>query len=275
MSTDPSLIPAQLILLLLAIGGVGGFLSGLLGVGGGIIFVPALFFSLSAMGFSSEYSMHIAVGSSLAVVLATGLTSAVNHYRRGSVDTVILRSWGPAIAGGVAAGTLVAAFASSAGLKEAFAVLTFVMSIYMALGSDRPAGSASRFLTEKVQRGVAGGIGLVSSMIGAGGAMMTVPFMNYIGVPMQRAIGTGAALGVAVALPGVLGYMLTGLFASGPLPPWSIGYVNVLTTAMIVPSSMLMAPVGVRTGHTMSKTVLRRVFAAVMMIVSIRMFMSL
>lgn len=274
MSPDTSMIPAELILLLLAIGGVGGFLSGLLGVGGGVIFVPALFFSLSSLGFSEDHAMHIAIGSSLAVVLATGLVSAANHYRRGSVDMDIARAWAPPLVGGVVVGAVVASFVKTEVLKEIFAGITLLMAVYMAFSRERTDAAPWRFLTMTVQKALNALIGCTAAMVGVGGAIMTVPLMNGVGLSMPRAVGTAALLGVAVALPGVLSYMAVGFF-TGDLPPWSIGYVNVLIVALVVPSSMLLAPVGVRASHNMPKKMLRRVFAVVMLIVAIRMLMTL
>ncbi len=272
---DTSMIPAELIMLLLAIGCVGGFLSGLLGVGGGIIFVPALFFSLSSLGFSEDHAMHIAIGSSLAVVMATGSMSAFSHYKRGGVDIAIVRGWGPAIVVGVILGAMLASSVKSIVLKEIFACMTLLIAAYMAFSKDKAEPKPLRFLTEKVQKGVAAVIGVISAMLGVGGAILTVPLMTCIGLPMPRAVGTGAALGVAVAVPGVISYMVSGMLVSDTLPPWSIGYVNLLTVGMIIPSSMLLAPVGVRLSHNMPRAMLRRVFAVVLVIVSVRMFMSL
>lgn len=262
--------------LLLAIGALGGFLSGLLGVGGGIIFVPALFFSMTAMGTGPEQAMHLAVGTSLAVVFATGATSALAHHRRGAVDSGILKAWGAFIVGGVIAGSLFAASVDGRLLKEIFAVITFAISVYMALGSESK-GPGARVIAMNIQRGLCACIGMISSMIGVGGAILTVPMMSYIGLPMQRAVGTGAALGMLISLPGCLGYMLGGAAQAhaAELPPFSLGYVNGLAALMIIPSSILLAPVGVKSSHKLPRKTLRRVFAAVLMIVSIRMFMTL
>jgi len=275
MSPDPSMIPAELIMLLLAIGCVGGFLSGLLGVGGGIIFVPALFFSLTSLGFSADHAMHVAVGSSLAVVLATGSTSAFGHYRRGAVDLTIVKAWGVPMVFGVIMGAMVASSVKSVVLKEIFAGMTLCIAFYMIFARERTEAKPLRFLTMTVQKGICGLIGLVSAMVGMGGAILTVPMMNYVGLPIQRAVGTGATLGIAVALPGIVTYMVTGMLYGENLPPWSIGYVNLLTVAMILPSSMLLAPLGVKVSHNMPRRMLRRVFAIVLLIVSIRMFLSL
>jgi uncharacterized membrane protein YfcA len=263
----------EIILLLLCIGTVGGLLSGMLGVGGGILFVPALYFSMSAFGIDAEHAMHLAVGTSLAVVFATGSMSALGHHRRGAVDISIMKSWGMFIVSGVVVGSFFATAVNGEVLKRIFAAVTFILSFYMAFGRER--AKAKHNLTEKIQHGICVGIGMVSSMIGVGGAILTVPMMSYIGTPMTRATGTGAALGLLISLPGTIGYMLAGLPHLKELPPFSAGYVNLLAVALIIPASMLMAPVGVKAAHTLPQSMLRRVFAAVMLIVSVRMFMTL
>lgn len=273
MPPDPS--PIEVILLLLTIGCAGGFLSGLLGVGGGILFVPALYFAMSALGMDSQHAMHLAVGTSLAVVFATGSISALGHHRRGAVDVTIMRSWGMFIVTGVVIGSVFATAVNGEVLKRIFASVTFILSFYMAFGKERPKEKPGQYLTEKIQHGICVGIGMVSSMIGVGGAILTVPMMSYIGTPMTRATGTGAALGLLISLPGTIGYMLAGLPHLQELPPYSVGYVNFATLIFIIPASMLMAPIGVRTSHTLPHAMLRRVFAAVMLIVSVRMFMTL
>jgi uncharacterized membrane protein YfcA len=271
----PSVSVPEILSLLFAIGCVGGFLSGLLGVGGGILFVPALYFSMSALGLDSQHAMHLAVGTSLAVVFATGSVSALGHHRRGGVDVKIMKSWGMFIVGGVVIGSFFATAVNGEVLKRIFAAVTFFLSFYMAFGKERPVDHAKQFLTVKIQHGICVGIGMVSSMIGVGGAILTVPMMSYIGTPMTRAMGTGAALGMLISLPGTIGYMLAGLPHLSELPPYSAGYVNLLAVALIIPASMFMAPVGVKASHGLPHSMLRRIFAAVMLIVSIRMFMTL
>ncbi|HYD16941.1 MAG TPA: sulfite exporter TauE/SafE family protein [Patescibacteria group bacterium] len=274
MTPETSLV--YILLLLVTIGAAGGFLSGLLGVGGGGLFVPALYYAMFAFGFDKSHSMHIAVATSLLIVFATGSTSAVSHYRRGGVDVPRLKSWGPYILLGVIIGAFFASAVNGEVLKRIFAVMTLLISAQMAIGRERSAAEAAAWLTTRVQRAICVAIGAVSSMIGVGGAVLTVPMMSHSGVPMQKAVGTGAALGVIIALPGSLGFMIGGMLHHiDGLPPYSIGYVNLAAAAAIIPTAMLMAPVGVRLSHAMPRLMLRRVFAAVMMIVSIRMFMSM
>jgi uncharacterized protein len=276
MSAD-TLEIVKIMALLLTIGGVSGFLSGLLGVGGGILFVPALFYTFTAFGYDTSYAMHIALGSSLAVVFAVGSTSAWQHYKRGSVDRDLLRTWGPFITGGVVFGSAAAGFIHGLDLKKIFAVVTLLIAIYMAFGRERKAEDKTplRIIPPVLQRFLCTLIGMISSMIGVGGAILTIPLMSYTGLTMQRAIGTGAALGIMISLPGAIGYMATGTLSGEELPPFSIGYVNFLAVAMIIPASVLMAPYGVEASHSLPRGMLRRIFALVLAIVSTRMFITL
>lgn len=274
MQADTLLI-LQMMILLLTIGAVGGFLSGLLGVGGGILFVPALFFCLGAIGLDEEHAMHVAIGSSLAIVLVTGATSAIAHYRRGAVETDRVRLWAVPMVVGTGAGSFFAGLVDSGILKAIFAIITLIISIYMIFAREVKNPAECRIVPNRIQKMICACIGCVSSMVGIGGAVMTVPFMGYIGIPMHKAVGTGAALGMLIALPGAIAYMITGAFHMESLPPYSLGYVNLLAVGMIVPASVLMAPMGVQASHSLPRYMLRRVFAVVLMIVSVRMFMVL
>ena len=274
--TDDTYLILKMMILLLTIGAVGGFLSGLLGVGGGILFVPALFFCMTAIGFDEAHAMHIAIGTSLAVVLVTGGTSAFGHYHRGGVDMDRVRAWAPALVSGVLGGAFIAGIASTGMLKASFALITFFIAVYMFFArSPSLTPDKCPIVPGRVQRSLCAVIGTLSSMIGVGGAIMTVPFMSYMGMPIHRAVGTGAALGILISIPGTLGYMLMGLWHLDELPPYSVGYVNLLAVAMIIPASILLAPMGVQASYTLPRSILRRVFSVMLIIVSVRMFMTL
>lgn len=266
---------AHMVILLLAIGGVGGFLSGLLGVGGGILFVPALFFCLSAMGVAAEHAMHVAVGSSLAIICVTGASSALSHWRRGSVDTDHIRLWVLPLMSGVGVGAVFAGFVDSYILRVVFAAVTTLICFYMMFSPQPKTPDACLIVPRRIQKVVMAFIGVMASLIGVGGAVMTVPFMHLMGFPMPRAAGTGSALGMIIAVPGTLFYMITGLVHHESLPPYSIGYINGLAVGIIIPVSVLAAPLGVQAAHSLSRDMLRRVFAIVLLLVSVRMFMTL
>ena len=187
----------------------------------------------------------------------------------------IVRSWGPYIVLGVVAGSLFASALPGQTLKKIFAGLMIVTAVYMALSKERPDTEHGHKLPQAAQRAFCLGVGMLSSMIGVGGAILNIPMMAYSGVPIQRAVGTGAALSIAVALPGMLGYMIFGLPHIGDLPAWSLGYVNLLALAAIIPMSILLSPLGVRVSHGLPKPMLRRIFAVVLALVALRMFMTL
>lgn len=269
------MLMVQMTALLLTIGAVGGFLSGLLGVGGGILFVPALYFCLSALGLDDAHAMHVAVGSSLAIICITGASSAYAHYRRGSVDTHHIKLWLPPLVSGVAVGALFAGFVDSHILRVVFAAVTTLICLYMLFSRQPKNPTSCRIIPRRIQKAVMSVIGTLSALIGVGGAVMTVPFMHLMGFTMPRAAGTGSALGMIIAVPGMLAYMVTGIIHHEGLPPYSVGYVNLLAVGIIIPVSVILAPFGVQASHSLSRDMLRRVFAVVLMIVSIRMFMTL
>ncbi len=270
-----TLLMVQMTLLLLTIGAVGGFLSGLLGVGGGILFVPALYFCLSALGLDDAHAMHVAVGSSLAIICITGASSAFAHYRRGSVDMHHIKLWLPPLVAGVTVGALFAGFVDSMILRAVFAGVTTVICLYMFFAPQQKNPNACLIIPRRIQKAVMTVVGLLSALIGVGGAVMTVPFMHIMGFTMPRAAGTGSALGMIIALPGTVFYIITGLIHHEGLPPYSWGYVNLLAVGIIIPASVLLAPFGVQAAYSLSRNMLRRVFAVVLLIVSARMFMTL
>jgi uncharacterized membrane protein YfcA len=264
---------AQIILPLLAIGAVGGFLSGMLGLGGGIIFVPALYFTLTSLGVDGGHAMRIAIGTSLALVFVTGASSAFWHNKKGSIDFTLIRSWWLFIVLGVAAGTFFASTISGAIIKRLFSVIVFAIAIYMVFGKE-PETEKKHKVSLRVQQLVETGIGFTASLIGIGGAILNIPFMTYMGVPMRKAVGTGSALGCIIGLPAIIGYIISGLPHMKELPPYSWGYVNLLALAVIVPLSMVLSPLGVHVSHIIAKSTLRRIFAVVLALVALRMLMA-
>ena len=274
MTGDTTLI-FSLMTLMVFIGGVGGFLSGLLGVGGGFLFVPALAYGMTALGYSADYSMHLAIGTSLAIMVANGAVSVKNHQKHGGVDIDLLKDWGPFVVLGVVLGSGVASSLKSETLTILFVTITFLMSLYMGFSQDSFArAQKSEKKAETYHPFFFFFMGLLSSLVGIGGAIMTVPFMTWSGMPIARAIGTAAAFGLLISIPGTIGYIIMGAHASG-LPPLSLGFVNLPATVLIIPSAILMSPYGVRMAHSLQKDTLRKVFAFLLLLISLKMFYGL
>lgn len=254
---------------LLTAGAAGGLLAGLLGVGGGIVIVPVLFHLFTSLGIDESVRMHVAVGTSLATIIATSATSTRSHFRKGAVDTGLLRSWGPAIFVGVLAGTALAGIVRGPLLTAVFAVVGLMVSLHMAFGR------AHWRLAEGLPTGLprlslAGGIGTISAMMGIGGGTLSVPILTLFGYPMHRAVGSAAAIGFLIGVPGTIGFIATGWDVAGR-PPFSLGYVNLLGLALILPTSMALAPFGARLAHRLDTRNLRRAFAVFLALTALRM----
>ena len=255
--------------LLIGLGGLAGFLAGLLGIGGGMILVPGLFFSLSALGYTSDHLMHLAVGTSLAIIIPTGLSSALSHARRKAVRMDLVCRIGPGILLGVAVGTFIAGQISGDHLKLVFAVALLALSGLMMIDSTR--FHWAKDVPGQPWSGLAGGvIGALSALMGIGGATISVPYMTLCRVPIHQAVGTASALGMVISIPAATGYAVIGWGQEG-LPPFTFGYINMLAFFLIAPFSILAAPWGARAAHSISVHALRKVFVVFLMIVSLRM----
>lgn len=258
---------------LLATGVVSGITAGLLGVGGGIVIVPVLYHLFTTMGIAEDVRMHIAVGTSLATIIATSTSSVRAHWRRGAVDTTLLRQWGPWILVGVILGTALAGWVRGPVLSAVFATVALLVAIHMGLGSPRRVVSDS--MPKQPLRGfLATLIGTISAMMGIGGGTLAVPILTMFSFPIHRAVGSASAIGFIIGVPGAIGFVLTGWGVEN-LPPFSFGYLNLLGLALILPTSMLFAPVGAHLAHRLDTTKLRRVFAIFLAVTSARMFYAL
>ena len=254
---------------LLATGIVSGLLSGLLGVGGGIVVVPVLYHGFHWLGLSETVRMHVAVGTSLATVALTAWRSASSHAARAAVDTELRSEWGPAVSAGAIAGAGLAAWLTGPLLAASFGVLTLGVALQMAFGRDTwrwaaapPRGWAGR--------AAAALLGALSALLGLGAGTLGVTALSLTGLPIHRAVGTAASLGPWVALPAALALAWAG-WGAPDLPPGSLGYVNAAGFALIVAASWFAAPWGARLAHAVSRRALRRTFAVFLGLTSLRM----
>lgn len=258
---------------LAATGMIAGVVAGLLGVGGGIVIVPVLFHVFTALDIDPAIRMHLAVGTSLATIIPTSIMSSRAHFRRGAVDLDLLKSWGPAVLIGVAAGTLLAGPLSGEVLTAIFATVAILVAINMAFNRDGVAVS-DQLPAGAGKWGIGVVIGTFSALMGIGGGTLSVPILSAFNYPIRRAVGTAAAIGLIISIPGTVGFILNGL-GEPALPPFSFGYVSLIGFACIVPCSMLTAPVGARIAHSIDMLLLRRAFALFLALTSVRMYWSL
>lgn len=252
---------------------ISGTLAGLLGVGGGIVIVPVLFNVLPFFGIAEAVQMKLAVGTSLATIIPTSIQSARKHFAKGTMDVVLLRSLAPSIGVGVALGTVLAIWLRGDALTAVFAAVAVLVAINMALtGVDWRLRES--FPTGVPRHGIGGFIGTVSAMMGIGGGTVGVPILSAFGAPMRAAVATASAFGIIIAVPATIGFAWAG-WGDPLLPPLSLGYVNLVGVALIVPSSMLAAPWGVRLAHSIPPLLLKRLFALFLGVTSLRMIWSL
>ncbi len=260
---------ALLALALLATGVVAGIIAGLLGVGGGIVIVPVLYYMFTALKVDPNVLMHVAVGTSLATILATGTSSARAHFKRGSVDMDLLKTWWWAIALGVLAGAAIAGNISGGALTLVFGVVALGVAANMLFRKDGPALS-ERLPGSPFKEGIGALIGGISVMMGIGGGTLGVPTLTLFGYPIRKAVGTAAAIGLIIAVPGTLMSILFGWGVAGR-PPFSLGYVNLIGFLLIIPASTLAAPLGAKIAHAIDPSRLKLIFALFLGFTGLRM----
>lgn len=256
----------------LGIGVLVGFAAGLLGIGGGVVMVPFLVLVFRAHGVSDQHVMHVAIGTALAAMVFTSLSSMRAHDAHGAVDWKIARSIAPGMLAGSFLAALIAGFIPTRPLAVGFTVLVFYAATQILLdlrppGSRELPGAMGLF-------GAGAAIGAVSSLLAAGGAFLTIPFLAWCKVPLRRAIGTAAANGLPIAVAGTAAYILNGLRAE-PVPQPSLGYVYLPALALVVTTSMLTAPLGARLAHRLPVKRLRTIFALMLYGFAIRMLVGL
>lgn len=254
----------------LALGVVAGLLAGMLGVGGGLVIVPVLAFLFTYQGFDGAIVMHLAIGTSLATIIVTSLSSIYAHQQRGSIEWRVAAQLAPGIIVGAWLGASLTHLLPSLALRSVFGVFEMAVALQMALALTT---SAHSHLPNRWGTALAGGvIGSVSAIVGVGGGTMTVPFLTWCNVDMRRAVGTSAACGLPIAFSGAIAYVVSG-WQQAALPAWSSGYLYWPALFGIVVTSVLFAPLGARLAHTLPVPLLKRFFALLLLVLGIRMLL--
>lgn len=255
-----------------ALGAFAGFFAGLLGVGGGAIMVPILAMMFAAQGFPDAHLMHVALGTSMATIIFTSISSTRAHHSHGAVLWPIVKAISPGIVLGTVLGAQVASRVPTRPLAMFFAAFITYVAVQMILNvKPKPSrelpGTAGMF-------GVGGFIGLISALVAIGGGSLSVPFMTWCNVKVHNAIGTSAAIGFPIALAGTIGYMIAGYGATG-LPDGSLGFIYLPALAGAVIASMLVAPFGAKVAHSLPVATIKKIFALVLILLSAKMLHGL
>ncbi len=271
----------ELALLLVGVGALSGFLAGVFGIGGGAVLVPVFYECFRLAGVPLEVRMPLCIGTSLAIIIPTSIRSFRAHYARGAVDMEILRQWRLPVVVGVIAGSVTARYAPERLFKIVFVAVAWSAAARLLLardtwklGDDVPQGPLMKLYGFFV--------GLLSTLMGIGGGLFSNLLMTFYGRPIHQAVATSSALAVLISIPGAIGYIYAGWPAAARFPdvaalqfPFSLGYVSLIGAVLVMPTSLLTAPLGVRAAHAMSKRRLEIAFGAYLFIVGSRFVVSL
>ena len=242
-----------------------GVFAGLFGIGGGLITVPFLFFIFEALGVDKNYLMHLAVGTSFAIIIPTSMVSVYTHNKHKSVDPNIVKTYGLFVTIGVLLGTTFAAMAKTKLLVVFFTIVVFCLGTYLLINSNQQKITKKKFkLPFRVIFGLLSGF--ISAPMGIGGAVMNVPILKYFGYPIKKAIGSAATIGFIIALCGAIGFLYSGSILNVTLP-LSIGFINVPAFLIFIPITMFMARVGANSAHKIDKTKLQVFFGIFLYVV--------
>jgi uncharacterized membrane protein YfcA len=271
----------KLALMLVAVGALSGFFAGLFGIGGGAILVPVFYECFRLAGVPVEVRMPLCIGTSLAIIIPTSISSFRAHYRRGAVDFEIIKRWWLPIMLGIAAGSVTARFAPERLFKIVFVMVAWSAAARLLLmrdawkfGDEMPKGFLMRLYGFFV--------GLLSTLMGIGGGLFANLLMTFYGRPIHQAVATSSALAVLISIPGALGYVYAGWPAAARFPdvaalqlPFAIGYVSLIGAVLVMPMTLVTAPLGVKAAHAMSKRALEMAFGSYLLIVGGRFVVSL
>jgi len=263
----------NLLLVLSIAASVAGFMAGLLGVGGGIIMVPALYYAFTVLDFDIATRMHISVGTSLAIIVPTSIISAKTHMEHKAVDVNLVKSFGIFIVLGVIGGTFLAVNLRTSDFILFFSIMAFIVGLFFIFFREKFLENPKKIKDSiKNISGVA--VGFISVLLGIGGGSLMVPFMRTFGYDIRKSIGTASAIGILIAISGTITMITGGEIINNISTPYSIGYINLFGFIVFVPVTMLMARIGAKTVYKIDKKLLSKIFGSFLIIVSIRSFIE-
>jgi len=247
-----------------------GFVAGLFGIGGGLITVPFLYYIFGSLGIDQQYIMHLAVGTSFAIIIPTSIASVLTHHKFKAVDFNVVKNYGIYVVLGVIIGTIFAATLKTKSLVLFFSIVILFLGIYLLLIKEKEQNIISEMkLYLKIVLGFI--VGFISSIMGIGGAIMNVPILKFFGYSINKAIGSAAAIGFLIALFGAVGFLISGSYLKTELP-LSIGFLNIPAFLIFIPITTFMARLGARTVHKIDKNKISKFFGIFLLIVAVKFF---
>ncbi|EDZ60151.1 conserved domain protein [Candidatus Pelagibacter sp. HTCC7211] len=252
---------------------VAGFMAGLLGVGGGIIMVPALYYAFTVLDFDIATRMHLSVGTSLAIIIPTSVISSKTHMEYDAVDFKLVKSFGIFIVLGVIGGTFLAVNLKTSTFVLFFSVMAFIVGLFFIFFREKVVENPKK-IKDSIKNISGIIVGFISVLLGIGGGSLMVPFMRTFGYDIRKSIGTASAIGFLIALSGTITMITGGKIAANINTPFSIGYINLLGFIVFVPVTMLMARIGAKAVYKLDKKLLSKIFGTFLIAVSIRSFIE-
>ena len=252
---------------------VAGFMAGLLGVGGGIIMVPALYYAFTVLDFDIVTRMHLSVGTSLAIIIPTSIISTKTHMEYDAVDFKMVKSFGIFILLGVIAGTFLAVNLKTPALVLFFSIFAFIVGLFFIFVREKLMENPKK-ISDLIKNISGVIIGFISVPLGIGGGSLMVPFMRTFGYDIRKSIGTAAAVGFLIALSGTITMITGGKIIDNVNTPYSVGYINLLGFIVFVPVTMIMARIGAKAVYKINKKLLSKIFGTFLILVSIRSFLE-
>ena len=247
-----------------------GFVAGLFGIGGGLITVPFLFYIFNSLGIDQQYVMHLAVGTSFAIIIPTSTVSILTHHKFKAVDFNIVKNYGIFVVLGVIVGTIFAASLKTKSLVLFFSIIILFLGIYLLLLKEKEKNLIIEMkLSLKIILGFI--VGFISAPMGIGGAVMNVPILKFFGYSINKAIGSAAAIGFLIALFGAIGFLISGSYLKTNLP-LSIGFLNIPAFLIFIPITTFMARIGARTVHKIDKNKISKFFGIFLLLVAAKFF---
>ena len=263
----------NLLIVLSIAASVAGFMAGLLGVGGGIIIVPALYYAFTVLDFDIATRMHISVGTSLAIIIPTSIISAKTHMEHKAVDINLVKSFGIFIFIGVIGGTFLAVNLRTSDFILFFSIMAFIVGLFFIFLRDKFLENPKK-IKDSIKNISGVGVGFISVLLGIGGGSLMVPFMRTFGYDIRKSIGTASAIGILIAVSGTIAMITGGEIINDVSTPFTIGYINLFGFIVFVPVTMLMARIGAKAVYKIDKKLLSKIFGSFLIIVSIRSFIE-
>ena len=263
----------NLLIVLSIAASVAGFMAGLLGVGGGIIIVPALYYAFTVLDFDIATRMHISVGTSLAIIIPTSIISAKTHMEHKAVDINLVKSFGIFIVIGVIGGAFLAVNLRTSDFILFFSIMAFIVGLFFIFFRDKFLENPKK-IKDSIKNISGVGVGFISVLLGIGGGSLMVPFMRTFGYDIRKSIGTASAIGILIAISGTITMITGGEIINNVSTPLTLGYINLFGFIVFVPVTMLMARIGAKAVYKIDKKLLSKIFGSFLIIVSIRSFIE-